>query len=274
MQLNRGIVLFYTKIHKKLYVLSLTIFFVFFLIGCEDNRIESVIIQEIELITLSENKSKEDIAQDLYFPNTLPSDEDVFLEYSSNKPDIISNNGTVKQPLEVESVVVVSVIVTGRYTLDFDIEYTVPPKIFELKIQVDIKSFQAYSLEETFIGPFFDENEYSLINLPEGYIIDYFIDIDTNEVIQKDAKIISSKTLEAITKLKSIQIHYYLEDLFIKTETYEYMDVYTSIYVPTKEGYTFYGWYYIDDFGNQVDLINNYTLIINHINAYPLWIKN
>jgi len=197
--------------------------------------------------------------------------EEARITWKSSRKDVITDTGRVLRPEDEAVDVEITVYVTiGFTTRERTYVLTVLPLgRYTITLQTDHEETTYEVIENRKIEPPPHEEKlaFEFIGWKDQATNDFF---DFDQPITKDLVLI------AVYRDRTYDVTFdsrggtEVDDLFgvIHSMTID------SIEEPTREGYTFIGWIFIDSFGNEQLLVEGRTLINNDIHAFARWLKH
>lgn len=193
------------------------------------------------------------------------------ITWESNRKDVITDTGRVirpeDEPAEVEITVFVRIGFTTRertYTLT-----VLPLERFTVTLEVDGEetSYEVIAERRIEPPPHQEKKAFEFVGWKDKATDDWF---DFDQPITKDI------VLVAIYRDRTYDVTF---DSRGGTEVDDHFGVIHSMTIdsieePTREGYTFIGWIFIDSFGNEQLLVEGWTIINNDIHAFARWLKH
>ncbi len=257
---------------KRLFIMVLVSLAFLLLVSCDDViAIHDDVFQHALDHLFMEGDDVDHVTTDLFMPTTVEPYPQATLVWTTSKSDIITSEGTVTRPYgQSEDVLIRLKVIVGLRFSTYEITVTV---------------IKADDVVVTFI----DRTDTYTITTAEGEIIDpvtlpeqdAFIhigwkDLETGLEVDFHDPVTSSITVVAIWADKTYDITF---DARGGTSVLPILDVIHSmtlpdLQTPTKDGYLFVGWIYVDNHGNEQLLVQGESIINMDIEAFALWVKD
>ena len=257
---------------KPSWILGITFLILFTLTACTTVTFEDWddVYDEAVAAMFVDDDTIDAVTEDLNFINRSAAYHRVSLTWESDNEAIISNTGEVNRPTEGNALVTLTIFIS---TNNESVERT-----------VTVVVLQTEKIELTFVS---DEGVETML-IDAGTLVDaptleprkavdfvgWFLEGEDDPFDFSTEPVIKSATFTAVFEDKTYTITF---DSMGGSEVESIEGIVHStmpetLETPTKEGYEFIGWIFIDAFGNEQLLIEGKTIVNHDIHAEARWV--
>ena len=261
---------------KRLITVALTTLFVIGLTACRSQtrtRLDAV-LEEIEAVWAEQEVNRQAVDADVFLLTESTAEPGAVITWSSNKPSVISNTGHVVRPAFEPALVQLSVSITleGLSPRTYTYDFLVLPLASEVTV-----TFVSEPLALSIVVPFGAGQIITPPDFPESpaYQFGGWRILGTDTLFDFTTPIDEDLIVEAVLIDNTYTVTF---DSQGGGEFTPFTDVIHSTTLdtlpePTRPGYTFVGWIFVDAFGNEQELVAGKTVINHSIDAFALWAK-
>ncbi|TVP94866.1 MAG: hypothetical protein EA374_05525 [Acholeplasmatales bacterium] len=262
---------------KRLITLVLTILFVIGLTACrsvERTRFQAV-LDEIEAAWTLEGVDRRAIVADVFLLDQSTVESDALITWSSDTPAFLSATGRVIRPAFEPEIVTLSVTITLENLAPRTYTYTflVLPLASEVTVTfvsepLALSIVVAFGAGQVITPPDFPESPAYTFGgwriLGTDTLFDFSTPIDADLILEA---VLIDTTYTVTFDALGGGVFAPITDV-IHSTTLEVLPI------PSRPGYTFVGWIFIDAFGNEQELVAGKTIINHDIEAFALWAES